>query len=100
GKVMDTTSPGRMSGVTFRLVPAPQHTPPGWLTSNATSVPDTTALADPMTPDPGLVTSSVAVSPAWPENPSTDTKSRSGKTIRLSGKFGTADDAGEAATVR
>jgi hypothetical protein len=36
-KEMLTLSPGRMSGVTFRPVSLPQQTPPGWLTSNATS---------------------------------------------------------------
>ena len=65
GNVMETTSPAWMSGVTSSVVPAPQQTPPGWLTSNATSVPETTALAEPITPTPGRVTSSVAVSPAW-----------------------------------
>jgi hypothetical protein len=89
GNVMTATSPGRMSGVTFSEVSLPQQTPPGWLTSNATSVPDTTALADPMTVPPRLI-STVAVSPAWSAKPSTEMKSRSGKTTRLSGNAGTA----------
>ena len=92
GKVMETTSPAWMSGVTSSVVPAPQQTPPGWLTSKATSVPETTALADPITVPP-RVTSRVAVSPAWAEYPSIETKSRSGNTTTLLGKTGTAADA-------
>ncbi len=64
GNLMVTTSPAWMSGVTFSAVPAPQQTPPGWLTSKATPLSDTRAWADPMTPTPGRDTSSVAVSPA------------------------------------
>jgi hypothetical protein len=85
-------SPGRMSGVTLRSVPAPQQAPPGWLTSKATSPSWTTALAEPMT-WPARVTSSRAVSPMRLWKPSTVMKSRSGKTTRLSGKAGTAAEA-------
>ena len=93
GKVTLTMSPALMSGVTSKEVPAPQQTPPGWFTSKATSVPETTALAEPMTPVPGLVTSIVAVSPACSAYPSMETKSRSGKTTTLFGKTGTAAEA-------
>ena len=66
GKRMLMLSPGRMSGVTARLVPLPQQTPPGWFTSKATSPPDTTACADPTIPTPARCTSNVAVSPWCP----------------------------------
>ena len=93
GKVIETTSPAWMSGVTSSPVPAPQHAPPGWLISNATSVPDTRTLAEPMTVEPRFTWTS-ASSPAYRSYPSTETKSRSGKTTTLSGKDGTTAPAG------
>ena len=86
---IDATSPGWMSGVMFKSVPAPQHTPPGSLTTNATSPSATTAWALPMTVPPRMILS-VAVSPRWFWMPCTATASRPGKTTRLSGNSGTA----------
>jgi len=63
-KEMLTLSPGRMSGVTLRPVPAPQQYPPGWLISKATSPSSTVPLAEPMT-WPLRVTSTSASSPMW-----------------------------------
>ncbi len=94
-------SPGRMSGVALTPPPAPQQMPPGWLISMAglpalmTSAPASGPVAEPMTVPP-RTTSTVIGLPALPTKPSIDTKSRSGKIVMLSGKTGTAADAGAA----
>src|SRR6476659_474437 len=77
-----------MSGVTLSPVPSPQQIPPGWLTSKATSPPETTPIAEPTTPTPGRVTSILPDWPTWSAKPSTVMKLRFGQIIKLSGNCG------------
>ena len=79
--------------------PRPSSTPPGWLTSNATSPASTTPCAEPTTWGRGAPRRSRS-GRRGPGSPRSVTKSRSGKTTRLSGNVGTAAAASPGTTSR
>ena len=64
-KLIEATSPGRMSGVTFRAVPVAPADATGVVDLEGDVAAGDHACAEPTTPTPGRVISKVAVCPTW-----------------------------------